>query len=64
MGTVRTMMLPKEAPNPSQFMRSTTDHGTRVSICKTCLATVADVRSEWELDAKEREHVCNPQKLR
>ena len=41
-----------------QFMRSSTDHRSRVSICKTCLATVADAPSDSELITKEQDHVC------
>ena len=39
-------------------MRSITDHGTHVSVCKTCFTTVADTPAEAELDDKEREHIC------
>ena len=45
----------------SQFMRSTTDHGNRVSICKKCLATVAEVPTDAELYSKERNHLCKQQ---
>jgi hypothetical protein len=51
-------MVTMEASNTSPFMRSETDHATHISICKKCLATVADAPTESELDRKELDHVC------
>jgi hypothetical protein len=34
--------------------------GTYDSICTACLATVANVKNEWELAPYESDHVCDP----
>ena len=50
-----------DSPVDSQFLRRAKRDGTFDSICKECLATVAIVKLEIDLEKSERDHVCIPQ---
>jgi hypothetical protein len=46
-----------------QFLRRHNEDETHDSICRECLATIATVRNEIDLDRQESAHVCNPVNL-
>ena len=42
------------------FLYRRNEDGTIDSICPLCFLTVANVRSEAELDSREKRHECDP----
>lgn len=47
-------------PCPS-FTRCPVSDGSTLSFCNECFVTVANSRWEFELDAKEQAHICEPE---
>jgi len=43
-----------------KFVRRHNRDGSHDSICTSCVSTVATVAKEWQLDALELVHVCDP----
>ena len=46
------------------FSHRRNDDGTIDSVCRTCFLTVATTNVERDLDAFEREHICDKGMLR
>jgi hypothetical protein len=48
---------------PTFFPHRRNPNGSFDSICLKCLLTIANARTEAELEKHEKDHVCNPSHL-